>query len=178
MMTSTAEELQAEGLRLFQEGLYDEAALRFSEALEHFAEDGREVEAGEMLNNIGVIRRKQSRWEDALEVLEEAHRIFVRVEDRSREAQALGNMASVYASLKQQEKAIESWRKAAAIFAALDDRQNQGETFIAIGLSLFKSGQRQEGLAAYQAGLDMLERPTVMQKFSRTMMALQARLFR
>ncbi len=175
MTTSKAEELQAEGLRLFQEGLYDEAALRFSEALEHFSEESREVEAGEMLNNIGVIRRKQSRWEDALTALEEAQRIFVRLGDRSREAQALGNIASIHASLKQQEQAIEAWRKAAGIFAELDDRQNQGETFIAIGLSLFKSGERQEGLAAYQAGLDMLERPSVMQKFTRSLMSLQAR---
>ncbi len=59
----TADELQKEGLRLFQEGLYDEAVQRFSEALEHFAEAGREVEAGEMLNKIAIIRRKQSRWE-------------------------------------------------------------------------------------------------------------------
>ncbi len=48
MTTPTAEELQNEGLRLFQEGLYDEAALRFNEALEHFSEEARELEAGEM----------------------------------------------------------------------------------------------------------------------------------
>ena len=76
MATPTADELQNEGLRLFQEGLYDEAAQRFSEALEHFSEEGREIEAGEMLNNIGIIRRKQSRWDEALESLEEARRIF------------------------------------------------------------------------------------------------------
>ena len=176
METSTAEELQEEGLRLFHEGLYDEAARRFSEALEHFSEEEREVEAGEMLNNIGVIRRKQSRWEEALEALQEAHRIFVRLEDLSRQAQALGNMAGIYASLKQQDKAIESWRMASAIFSELGDHQKQGETLMAIGVSLFKSGQRQAGLAAYQAGLEMLEKPTLMQKFSRMLMTLQARL--
>jgi tetratricopeptide (TPR) repeat protein len=94
-MALTAEELQKEGLRLFEEGLYDEAARRFNEALEHFAEDGREVEAGEMLNNIGIIRRKQGHWEAAREAIEEARRIFVRLEDKSREAQAQGNLGGI-----------------------------------------------------------------------------------
>ncbi|HPD40421.1 MAG TPA: hypothetical protein PLD43_02555, partial [Anaerolineae bacterium] len=90
-----ADELQKEGLRLFQEGLYDEAAQRFSEALEHFAEEGREIEAGEMLNNIALIRRKQSRWDEAIASLEEARRVFVRLGDKSREAQALGNLREI-----------------------------------------------------------------------------------
>ena len=58
-----AEELHDEGLRLFQEGLYDESAQRFSEAMEYFAEQGREIEVGEILNNIGIIRRKQGQTE-------------------------------------------------------------------------------------------------------------------
>ena len=176
MTNSKAEELQNEGLRLFQEGLYDEAARRFSEALEHFSEEGREIEAGEMLNNIAVIRRKQSRWEDALASIKEAYRIFERAEDKSRMAQTLGNMASIYASLKRLDEAIASWRTAANIFAELGDREKQGETMMALGVSLFKSGQRQEGYGAYYAGLQITDNPTAKQKLVRMFLALQARV--
>lgn len=178
MAETRAEELQQEGLRLFQEGLYDEAARRLSEAMEHFAEDGREVEAGEMLNNIGIIRRKQSRWEEACAALEEAHRTFVRAEDKSREAQALGNLASVYASLKRREDAEKAWVTASSLFDELGDRQKQGDTMMALGLSLFKSGQRQEGLATYQAGMAMVEKPTLTQRLYKFLLRMQSFLFR
>ena len=175
-MAMKPEELQQDGLRLFQEGLYDEAARRFSEAMEHFAEQEREAEAGEMLNNIGIIRRKQGRWEDAVEALEEAQRLFARIRDTSREAQALGNLAGVYASLKRREDAERAWGVAASIFQDLGERQKQGETLLALGMSMFRSGRRQEGLATYQAGLGLVERPTFLQRLYRFLLLLQTRI--
>lgn len=175
-MTDHAVTLQDEGLRLFREGLLDEAILRFSEALEHFAAEGREAEAGEMLNNIGVIRRRQGKWEEACEALEEARRTFVRLEDRAREARALGNLASAYAALKRLEEAEHAWREAAVIFQELGDRQNQGETLLALGIAMFKSGRRQEGLATYQAGLSLLEHPTFLQRLYRLLLLIQVRV--
>ena len=47
---------------------------------------------------------------------------------------------------------------------------------MALGLALFKWGRRQEGLVAYQAGLQTVEKPTAMQKLSRTLLAIQARV--
>lgn len=171
-----AEDVQQEGLRLFQEGLYDEAVRRFSEAMEHFAEDGREAEVGEMLNNIGIIRRKQGRWEEALDALQEAHRLFVRIGDKVREAQALGNLASVYASLKRREEAEESWVTAASIFQELGEDQKQGDTLMALGVSMFKSGRRQAGLTTYQAGMDLVEQPTILQRIYKVLFTIQARV--
>lgn len=173
-----ADELQQEGLRLFREGLYDEAVRRFSEAMEHFAEEDRKVEVGEALNNIGIIRRKQGRWEDALASLEEAHRVFVRLGDKSREAQSLGNLASVYAAMKRREDAERAWGEAAVLFQDLEDRQKQGDTLIALGLSMFKSGRRQEGLSTYQAGLTLVERPTLLQRIYRILLVIQTRILR
>ena len=178
MADTRAEELQEEGLRLFREGLYDEAVRRFSEAMEHFAEEGREVEVGEMLNNIGIIRRKQSRWEEALEALEEAQRTFVRLDDKNREAQALGNLASVYASLKRRDDAERAWATAASIFEELGERQKQGDTMMALGMSMFRSGRRQEGLATYQAGISMVDKPTFMQRFYRILLRVQSYVLR
>ena len=177
MVESKASEFQQEGLRLFQEGLYDEAVRRFSEAMESFAEEDQEAEVGEMLNNIGIIRRKQGRWEEALDSLEEAQRLFVRIDDQARQAQALGNLASVYASMKRREDAERSWGVAASIFQELGDRQKQGDTLLALGLSMFRSGRRQEGLATYQAGIGMVEHPTLLQRIYRILLVIQTRIF-
>jgi len=76
----------------------------------------------------------------------------------------------------QREEAIEAWRKAVTLFEEIDDRQHQGETMLSLGVALFKAGERQAGLATYQAGLQLLERPTAMQRLTRTLLAFQARL--
>jgi tetratricopeptide (TPR) repeat protein len=108
--------------------------------------------------------------------LEEAQRLFVRIQDPSREAQALGNLASVYASMKRREDAERAWSEAATIFQDLDDRQKQGETLLALGMSMFKSGRRQEGLATYQTGLSLVEKPTFLQRLYRFLLILQTRI--
>ena len=87
-----AQELKKEGLRLFHEGLYEEAAAKFGQAQEAFTAEGNEVEAAEVLNNLGVVYRMQGKWDEAIAALEEARATFARLGDRSREAQALGNL--------------------------------------------------------------------------------------
>ena len=80
--TTTAQALKDEGLRLFQEGLYEEAATKFGQAQEIFATDGNETEAAEMVNNLGVIHRMKGEWDGAIAALDEAKAAFVRLGDR------------------------------------------------------------------------------------------------
>lgn len=174
----TAEQLKAEGLRLFQEGLYEEALRRFGEAQECFAAEGNDLEAAEMLNNLGVIYRLLHRWEDARAALEEARAAFARLGDRHREAQALGNLGGLLASRGDHLRAQEYLRQAADIFAELEDRQHQGETLMALGVQMWKAGDRQGGLATYQAGLEVLEHPTSQQKALRSLIGLASHLLR
>lgn len=174
--TSTAQALKQEGLRLFQEGLYDEALTKFKEAQERFAAEGNEIEAAEMINNLGVIHRLQGKWDEAIVALEEARATFARLGDRSREAQTLGNLGGVYASKHEREKAKECLRQAADIFAELADEQRRGETLIALGVQEWKTGDRRAGLATYEAGLQTLKKPTASQKALRGLLKMRARL--
>jgi tetratricopeptide (TPR) repeat protein len=76
----------------------------------------------------------------------------------------------------RRDEAIEVWRAAIVLFDELEDRQHQGDTLLTLGVALFKSGQREAGLATYQAGLQLLEHPTVMQQVTRTLLAIQTRI--
>jgi len=125
---------------------------------------------------LGIIRRKQGRWEEALETLSEAQRVFVRLEDKKREAEVVGNLGGIHASRGEREEAIKQWRRAGSLFEELGDQQRQGETFLALGLALFKSSERQAGLATYQIGLQLLERPTLIQRITRWLLTLQTRI--
>ena len=174
--TASAQELKAEGLRLFQEGLFEEAAATFRQAQEMFAGDGDEVEAAEMVNNLGVIHRMQGRWDEAIASLEEARTAFVRLGDRDREAQTLGNLGGLYANRGERDKAQECLRQAADIFAELGDAQRQGETLQALGVQMWKTGDRRGALAAYEAGLHTMQKPTAGQKTLRRLLGLRTRL--
>jgi tetratricopeptide (TPR) repeat protein len=172
----SAQDMKEEGLRLFQEGLYPEAADRFERAREMFVAEQEEVEAAEMLNNLGVIHRMQRDWDEAISALEEARTAFTRLGDRNREAQVLGNLGGLYASQGKREKAKQCLEDAASLFADLGDEQRHGETLLALGVQHWKSGDRQKGLTAYQTGLQVLKKPSVGQKALRGLLNLRSRL--
>jgi tetratricopeptide (TPR) repeat protein len=166
--TATAQDVKQEGLRLFHEGLYEEAAAKFEQAREMFVVDENEVEAAEMVNNLGVIYRTQDKWDQAIAALEEARAAFVKLGDRSREAQTLGNLGGLYAEKRDRDKAQECLRQAADIFAEIGDAQRQGETL--------KTGNRQGGIATYMAGVQLQNKPTFRQKAMHSLFGLYTRL--
>ncbi|MBN1813232.1 MAG: tetratricopeptide repeat protein [Anaerolineae bacterium] len=174
--TKTAQEVKEEGMRLFHEGLYDEAAAKFEQAREMFATEGDEIEEAETVNNLGVIYRKQDKWDEAIAALEKAKATFAKLGDRNREAQTLGNLGGLYADKNERDKAKECLRQAADAFAELGDKEHQGETLLALGVQLWKTGDRSGGLATYEAGLQVLPKPTVRQKTMRNLLRMRNRL--
>jgi tetratricopeptide (TPR) repeat protein len=173
---TTSQGSKEEGLRLFQEGLYEEAIVNFEKAQEMFAAEGDDVQAAEMVNNRGVIYRMQGQWDKAIAALEEAKTAFAGLGDRNREAQTLGNLGGLYAEQGEREKADECLRQAADIFAELGDEQRHGETLLALGVQEWKKGDRSSGLATYEAGLHTLQKPSASQKALRGLLGLRNRL--
>jgi tetratricopeptide (TPR) repeat protein len=175
-MAETGQELKEEGMRLFHEGLYDEAVSKFEQAREKFAAEENEIEVAEAVNNLGVVYRLQDKWDEAIAALEDARATFSKLGDRNREAQTLGNLGGLYADKNERDKAKESLRQAADIFAELGDTERQGETLLALGVQLWKTGDRSEGLATYETGLQILPQPTVKQKTVRNLLRMRNRL--
>jgi tetratricopeptide (TPR) repeat protein len=171
-----AQDLKEEGLRLYEEGLYEEAAERFGQAQEVFAAEGNELEAAEMLNNLGVVYRRVQQWDQARKALEEAQRAFARLGDRSREGQTLGNLGGIVASQGDRLRAQEHLRRAAEIFGETGEYQRQGDTLLALGVQMWKSGDRRGGIAAYHAGLLTLDRPSPQQRALRALLKVVPRL--
>jgi len=173
---ASGQSLKDEGLRLFQEGLYEEAAARFRQAQDLFLVEGNAVDAAEMVNNLGVVHRMQGNWDEAIAALEEAKASFAQLGDRSREAQTIGNLGGLYASKGDREKAKECLCEAAELFGELGDTQRQGETLLALGVQSWKTGDRSEGIATYETGLGKLANPTASQKALRGLLSLRNRL--
>lgn len=173
---NTAQTLKEDGLRLWEEGLYEEAAAKFEQAQEQFAAQGDELEAAEMVNNLGVIHRVLGRWDEAIAALDEARAAFARLGDRNREAQALGNLGGTYASRGERDKAQEYLRQAADIFGELGEKQLQGETLQALGVQQWKAGDRSAALATYQSGLQTLKKPSIKDRIVGSLLNLRSKL--
>ncbi|MBN1427366.1 MAG: tetratricopeptide repeat protein [Anaerolineae bacterium] len=172
-MTNEANKLKEEGLRLFEDGAYQEAIEQFELARQGFEKEGQKLAMAEMLNNIGVIHRVEGRLPEAARMLEEAMAIFVELGDRDREAQALGNLAPIYKKQGDLEKTLEAYKKSADIFGEIGDLEKQGEILMTLGIAQFDAGKRIDGVTSYEAGLRIIPKPSIRQKWLRTLLKLR-----
>lgn len=170
------EEHKAEGLRLFQAGAYDEAVAAFEAAKTAYADADDAAGQGEMLNNIGVIRRLQGKRELAQSALTEAITLFVQAGDRNRQAQALGNLGDVYAT-KDRVEAARCYSDAAQLFAEDGDREKQSQVLRALSLMRLRQGRFLDAMMRMEESLSMRSRLGPFPWLFRGMLRFALKLF-
>jgi len=163
-MTANPDTLKDDGLRLYREGDYAEAATRFDAARGLYAGLGDRGLAGEMLNNMGLCYRGLKQWEDAGRALEGALAEFRQAQDRSREAQALGNLGALAESRGDRKRAAELYEQAAALFAEVGDKENRAYTLKALSTVQLKQGRHFEALATMDSSLTDAPRLSLQQR--------------
>jgi tetratricopeptide (TPR) repeat protein len=173
---TTAAELQAQGIKLFQRKDYEAAARVFHEAKTAWEAEGKPDLAAEMQVNIGLIHTSIGEHQQALDAMQAALPAFQAIEDQRRIAMVLGNMGRVYVALNDREQAYTCYRTAADIFDALGEKKLHGETLVAIGALQMKDGKLGAGAASYQAGLDEMDALTPAQKVIRSLSGVVSRL--
>ncbi|MCB8966969.1 MAG: tetratricopeptide repeat protein [Ardenticatenaceae bacterium] len=171
-----ADELKTEGLRLFQAGAYDEAVTTFETAVTAYKTAGDMAGQGEMLNNIGVIRRLQGKREPAQTALTEAAALFVQVGDRNRQAQALGNLGDLYAA-KDRTEAARYYSDAAQLFAEDGDREKQSQVLRALSLMRLRQGRFVEAMQRMEESLAARPRLGVFPRIFRSLLRFALKLF-
>lgn len=171
-----AEEQKTEGMRLFQLGAYDEAVTAFTTAVAAYANDDDAAGQGEMLNNIGVIRRLQGKREEAQTALNEAAALFVQAGDRNRQAQALGNLGDAYAS-RDRAEAARCYSDAAQLFAEDGDREKQSQVLRALSLMRLRQGRFVEAMLRMEESLTARPRLGAFPWLFRGMLRFALKLF-
>lgn len=164
---NNAQDLQAQGVKLFGEQEYEAAARVFEQAREAYETAGDPVMAGEMMVNLGLVHRKLDEDQQALDQMQGALAIFQDANDEKRTAMTLGNMGRVYRALNDKEQAYNCYRQAADLFQALGEKQMYGDTLLAIGD--LQMGERKFMAAAstYEAGYGEKDNLTARQKVIR-----------
>lgn len=161
---STANELQEQGVKLFQQRDYEAAARLFQQAQEAYEGEDRLDMVAEMQTNIGLVHRSLGENQQALDMMQEALKKFQELEDNLRIAKVLGNMGGVYAALNDKEQAYNCYRQAVDIFDDLGEKKLYGETLVAIGDLQIRDGKIMTGAATYEVGLENLEKLSPSQR--------------
>lgn len=173
---SIAQELQQQGVKLFQQHELEAAADLFQQAAAAYDGEGQPDMAIEMKVNLALVYRTMGDHRQALSLMQEALAFFQAAGDQNREAQVLGNMGGTYAAQGDSEQAITCYRQAADIFHALGEEKHYGETLLALGALQVRSGQVMSGATTYEVGLDSIEDPTPQQKMLRGLFGIKRRL--
>jgi len=173
---ATAEELQEQGIKLYQQRDYEAAARIFQQAIDAYSEADKQDMVAEMQVNIGLVRRALGENQQALEMMQTALRIFQDQDDPQRTAQVLGNLGGVYSELGDKEQAYNCYRQAADIFQEQGENKLYGETLLAMGTMQFRDGKIWESAATYEVGLEQLDQLSPAQKIIKGLIGVKNRL--
>jgi tetratricopeptide (TPR) repeat protein len=170
------EYLKDQGLKLFFDGQYPLSIAHFERARDGFLAHGDQAQAGEMLNNLGVVYQKIGRWNEATRVLGDARTLFARLGDAGREAQAVGNLGSLHVAHGDRKRGLGLLQEAAEMFRMLGEREMQSATLRALSRAYFGRADMSHALSYYEAALAVLEHPSTRDRALRGLLSVPSRM--
>jgi tetratricopeptide (TPR) repeat protein len=164
---STAMEVKDEGMKLYQAGRYEEAAAKFAEAQQLFAQAGDQKEIAECANNRGVCWRQAAKWDEATAAFEEARPLFQALNDREGEGQVVGNLAVLVESQGDKQHAAELYHEAIDLFTQAGAKDLAKHTYTALSKLKLKERDVVGAMTAFDAGLEQLDKPNLIERMAR-----------
>lgn len=168
-----AENLKGKGIAFFNKGNMKSALESFQKAYDLFLTEGKETEAGEMLNNIGMVHRELGQAEESIASMEKAREVFRKIHDAGREGQTVANMAPIYITMKEHQRASVLYTEAESLLEAAGDMDKLGDVMMSHGLHEFEHGNRRAALDLYEKGLMKIKKPTAKQKQVRAILKMK-----
>jgi len=130
----------------------ERALAKYEQALEIFRRAGSKWQ-GPTLNNIALVYRDTSQYQQALEYFEKALELQGKVGNAKEEATTLANIGGVYTKLGQYQKALEYQEKALELHRKISNPQGEAWALYGIGYTYQVMGQYQKSLEYYENAL-------------------------
>ncbi|MBI2846137.1 MAG: tetratricopeptide repeat protein [Chloroflexi bacterium] len=166
-LVQKANQAKEEGLTLYRQGEYAQAAAEFAEAQRLFAAAGDRRREAEMLNNLGVVHIQLQDWEAATDFFRQAASVFETLGDVGNRGQALGNIGELYRRQGKNEEAVEALRQAAELLREAKEREKEARTWQLISRIRLGQGRWLEALHFYDLALEASEKPGLMKRLLR-----------
>jgi class 3 adenylate cyclase/tetratricopeptide (TPR) repeat protein len=142
---------------LFELGRYEEAT-HSARALEIYRELGDPEQEGRVLNNLGGLAYWRGRWQEAIELYEQAGICSERAGHAADRAFTDGNIGEILSDQGHLEAAAERLRRAQRVWSATGDRQGCAFANMLLGRVAVRAGRTEEGLALLHSAVADMER--------------------
>jgi CHAT domain-containing protein len=137
--------------------VFEEAERQCQAAIELARRSSAEREEAEALNCLGESAYYRQRLERALQLYEEAGRLWDRIGDPGGRAHNLVLQGSVHSDLGRLDQAQACYARARALWGSLGDRRGRAITLVAEARLLMRRGTYQEALNEFQEALAILQ---------------------
>jgi tetratricopeptide (TPR) repeat protein len=173
---ASGEALRDEGMRLYREERFEEAAAKFADAQAVFAANGRVKDAAEQANNRGQSWRQAARWDEALAAFEEARAVFQSLGDVASEGQVIGNLGALADAQGKLDQASEYYVEAIHMLESVGERDLAQATYTALSRLKLKQGNWLGAIGAFESGLTQLEKPSLTHRVVRRLLDVPRKL--
>ena len=142
---------------LFELGRFDEATYS-ARALEIYRELGDPEQEGRVLNNLGGLAYWRGRWQEAIELYEQAGVCSERAGHAADRAFTDGNIGEILSDQGRLDDAAAHLRRAHRVWNATGDRQGSAFANMLLGRVAVRAGRTAEGLDLLRAAVTDMER--------------------
>jgi len=176
MNMNKSRSISNEGIKLYREERYEEAAAKFAEAQALFASENNVKEMAEAANNRGVCWRQAANWSEAHIAFKEARDAFHSIDDLAGEGQVVGNLGALVASEEQPQQAAKYYEEAIELLEAAGEQDLAQATYAALSRLRLKEGNWLGAINAYETGLSQVERPGMFQRALRRVLGVPRKM--
>jgi tetratricopeptide (TPR) repeat protein len=151
---------QAEALAVFSlgqvawsQGRYEQAGLRFRDALALYRETGDVYGEASALHGLGLVALQEGRYEDASDCFWRAAALCDEIGDRASQARALSNLGVIKRRQGHYREAADYLEQSLAASREIGDRSGEGTTLCRLGVVGVRLGRYQQARDYLQQGL-------------------------
>ncbi|MEW5987762.1 MAG: tetratricopeptide repeat protein, partial [Chloroflexota bacterium] len=158
---SSTTERYAQGMELYEQGQWDEAAAVLEAVQAEYEAAGKTSEVGQVMLNRANIYAQRGDYQKATELYQEALAIFVAVNDDYslyNQATTHHNLGNLLTQTGRYPEAMTEYTTAIAIWPAVPDPAQEVVSRTGLGLALHYQGRYTEALTTFRAALDFQRR--------------------
>jgi CHAT domain-containing protein len=154
---SAADRQMAEGLKAYQRGAFEGAAVSWTEAARSYEQAGKRSEQSEALVRLSQAYQGLGHYTKALESLQSASSLIEQTGDRLRLAEIRGNAANLYLATGQMENASKYLTEGLQLARESGNQNLAALTLNNVGNLLASQKKYKEAVGAYQESLSLAQ---------------------